>query len=70
MRRHLNGDRMTQHTLRVPDSLWTKALDHTDRQRTTISDVLRDALEAYVKEQDRKVARSASRKRASSSSKA
>ena len=45
---------MTQHTVRVPADVWEAALVVTDEQRTTISDVLRDALSDYVKAHKRK----------------
>ena len=39
----------TPRAIRIPDELWDQALDATQRRGETISDVVRDALSAYVK---------------------
>ena len=43
------GDQpMIQRTVRIPADVWEEALRYTDADRTTISDVMRDALVEYV----------------------
>lgn len=39
---------MIQRTVRIPAEIWEQALEYTDAERTTISDVMRDALTEYV----------------------
>ena len=48
---------MIQRTVRIPAEVWEAALIYTDQERTTISDVMRDALIDYVQRHDRRARR-------------
>lgn len=41
--------KMVMRSIRVPEKLWTAAKERADREDLNISDVLRAALERYVK---------------------
>ena len=43
------GEPMTTRTIRVPDRLWKQASEKAAENNNTVSDVIRDALEAYIK---------------------
>ena len=43
------GEPMTTRTIRVPDKLWKQASEKAAENNNTVSDVIRDALEAYIK---------------------
>lgn len=40
---------MIQKTYRVPETLYRLAMQRAEERRESLSDVIRDALEAYVK---------------------
>ena len=57
-RRLGQGDEpMIQRTVRIPAEVWEAALVYTDQERTTISDIMRDALVAYVERHTRRAKR-------------
>lgn len=41
--------KMIMRSLRVPEALWDAAKETADRRQENISDVIREALEKYVK---------------------
>lgn len=43
------GEPMTTRAIRVPDRLWKQASEKAAENNSTVSDVIRDALEAYIK---------------------
>ena len=45
--------KMVMRSLRVPEKLWLAAKAKADEREENISDVIRDALERYVKEDDK-----------------
>ena len=49
LRRVPNQPKTPQRTIRVPDELWDEAKAIADREDETLSDVIRKALERYVK---------------------
>lgn len=44
--------KMVMRSLRVPEKLWDAAREKADEREENISDVLREALERYVKRKD------------------
>lgn len=49
IRRVGNKPRMVMKSLRVPEKLWAEAMAKAEEREENISDVLRDALERYVR---------------------
>lgn len=43
------GEPMTTRTIRVPDKLWKQVAEKAAENNKTVSDVIRDALETYIK---------------------
>jgi hypothetical protein len=48
-RRGQNKPRMRQHSFYCSDDLWTEVLAQAAANRENVADVIRDALERYVK---------------------
>lgn len=47
--RHVAKPKMVMRSLRVPEKLWEAAKAKADERQENISDVIREALERYVK---------------------